>query len=523
MFREDVRSIDDAVFFCNLLNSEFSLRETKQQFVFSEGTEVRSYYKPPSHNISPQWSDFATEYFDLEVEETQSRSPSFLIFVKTAGRVFCVSFGQAHHKLDTAILEPNFGQQITLNVSVPRELRRVKRRGPGRRGVKTTDTHRSYSAAVLDLASDMSTDVLRDVEGKVMVRESLVKIGGQDALSWLAPSDIEELVETCECLLGWYKNTENRPREFSVLSKVIEERSGDITNALESRFFDHILSENAADFSVLPVTFKDDLLGVHYRCHSLNGPYEADELTPAMIKVLAEQVANYQELKTIRVEVFDSEGKRIADRGLGQFLSRVDYNDPEWIFCLDEGLWYRLTSDFAARLDSIVSETWIARENLLPSFTRGLREDAYNQGVSQIQGFEGYIVFDKDLIRLGSDGSGIEVCDLLTPDMEFICVKKGTKFNEISYVCAQALNSAQSFKESIKFRNRIKEQVANSPMIDLAHATSNCTFVIAIVARDSRKIPSDMSFNCKLKLAQTVESITTGLGYNAKIFHIPYV
>lgn len=521
LLREDITTIEQAANACWLEQHGFQLRPLRPELrALAEGDEVQCFFRLPRDPSSPGWTDFVAACFEVDATEVQTLSAASLVLVQSGGRVFAVPFGQGHHQLDLSVIVPNFGQVITLNKSIPTELRHVQKHVPGRRSKKTSIT-RYYSAPVLDLVGAFSTELLDGIEGKIRYKNELRSLGGLDSLAWLPVDTPQELVAQCKMLLKWHGETKARPKEFKVFENFSLIRLPDKESELDQRMFDRLKSGSLDGLGIVPPNFKVDQEAVKYRVFTPWQNSDAGGISTEIVALCATKAENAEQFYSVRIEAFNESKERVATRQIKDYCSFVDEEEEDWIYCLHDRQWYRMTSDFGQRLDKAVDSKWNAAPGLMPIFSRSLNEGQYNLAVPTEKGFETYTCLDKALITMGADGTGTEPCDLITPDGHFIAVKRGTSFDQVSYVCAQALVSAQSLRESPSFRADLAKQLKDPSVVDAAYNEDKAQFVVALVAAKTRVLPRDLSFNCKLTLEKTLTEIES-LGFQARICHIPY-
>ena len=115
-----------------------------------------------------------------------------------------------------------------------------------------------------------------------------------------------------------------------------------------------------------------------------------------------------------------------------------------------------------------------------------------------------------------AQGDETEVCDIGTDQKELIFVKKGATFNHVSYLCEQALTTADLLDSSNDFAKHVNAKAGWNHDFTIVDQRKTVTFSIAPVDERVRADATDYSFNCQVLLKKTMETIA-GYGFTAQL------
>lgn len=141
-------------------------------------------------------------------------------------------------------------------------------------------------------------------------------------------------------------------------------------------------------------------------------------------------------LADVRVTMFSDDDCQtpagVATNGKEWLIADIQAN-PDRLF-YGNGKWFEVGAGFIETLEEELTSLFAApRTVTLPCWTRGPLnsdgqdshdEDWFNHRAAEQ---DGYLLFDKKNVRTSKfKGGGLEICDVLGPDSQLICVKKAT-------------------------------------------------------------------------------------------------
>ncbi|WP_225850625.1 DUF6119 family protein [Streptomyces sp. HPF1205] len=130
-----------------------------------------------------------------------------------------------------------------------------------------------------------------------------------------------------------------------------------------------------------------------------------------------------------------------------------------------QGKWYEVGEGFIETLEEELQELFGKEPTVvLPPWPEGERDskgrDKHDEGWYNERAAErtGYILFDKKSIVTGKfNGGGLEICDLLGPENQLICVKKATSSTgtaPLNHLFAQAVTAVETLRGDGRIRSQ---------------------------------------------------------------------
>lgn len=185
-----------------------------------------------------------------------------------------------------------------------------------------------------------------------------------------------------------------------------------------------------------------------------------------------------QSLKEGWIRTFeDADGTRVLGKhtNLQKWISASVQPGNE-IYTLREGHWYQYGPRYVAEVQDKVAQLLTAGSSVhLPAWsappTDGRNgtggEHGYNRHIADTQ--PGYLCLDRRLARTSvHTGKGVEMCDVLGPENELICVKQASSASELSHLFTQARAGAESLCYEAEARAWFARRVAElDPQRDL--------------------------------------------------------
>ena len=183
------------------------------------------------------------------------------------------------------------------------------------------------------------------------------------------------------------------------------------------------------------------------------------------------------------------------------------------------GQWYEIDKTFYDQVDRFVRNIEDNTDPLfLPAMNPKEEEKDYNARVAKLNS---YLCLDrKDFPLTGHDQ--VEVADLLTPDLDFICVKKHTRSSTLSHLFNQGTVSAKLHSRVPEYRDFICKKIAISGVhINYTNEVKNSEirYIYAIATNKKGGIADSLPFFSKVNLMQAT-NIMRELGCNVSVAKI---
>jgi uncharacterized protein (TIGR04141 family) len=172
----------------------------------------------------------------------------------------------------------------------------------------------------------------------------------------------------------------------------------------------------------------------------------------------------------------------------------------------------------------------------LPPSIKGETEGAYNKRITQ-DAKNDLLHLDAKIVRPGGAGSGIELCDALASDGEFVHVKRKTRSSTLSHLFSQGTVSAATFFGDGTYRDRLRNEVLGDgdlseaekqqwlaliPPASVEPNRDSYSVTYAIVANANPANENWLPFFSKLNLMQHGKQLG-GMGLRANLKRISVV
>jgi uncharacterized protein (TIGR04141 family) len=148
-------------------------------------------------------------------------------------------------------------------------------------------------------------------------------------------------------------------------------------------------------------------------------------------------------------------------------------------YFLHEGKWYEIGATHLEAIRNQVADLLSGAPSVLlpPWEPRFTREDEYNKDAVK----HGFTLLDKKELHTTQHPYGIEACDLVGPNGEFIHVKAPTGSSELSHLFHQALTSYDALRYDPDAREKLSDRVAAArPGITVSAQPKVVIFAIAL-------------------------------------------
>ncbi|MGI5253558.1 DUF6119 family protein [Actinacidiphila glaucinigra] len=196
-----------------------------------------------------------------------------------------------------------------------------------------------------------------------------------------------------------------------------------------------------------------------------------------------------------------------------------------------QGKWYEVGAGFLETLEEELRQLF-AKEStvVLPPWPEGERdgkgrdkhdEGWYNEHAAR---HTGCILFDKkNIVTDKFNGGGLEICDLLGPQNQLICVKKATSSQgtaPLNHLFAQGVTAVETLRSDARIRSQFLEQVAeHTPGHRMLEDFGTLRVVFGILLKGGQDITVDSLFAfAQVSLLQSVRRLRA---MNAEVEIVP--
>jgi len=473
---------------------------------------ARLFVREPAPKV-PKWSEFYESHYEVGEFGLQAATGAVLV-VEVDGRVFAVTNGVGHTAIDRSHVEPRFGLKVALNT--------LDRKGIKSVDTRTIDTKTQNRKTEFNSGSELNEfgmnptmDWVRAVKGRPASRDFARALSGADPAAITCECDLDSLPEKLRELLEAYASDAYKAEYgFIDYTQSLDRRDPRIPklNALRDAMFQSRQQQRIALALPEIEDEKIDRYHLFYRKES----FELSELS--LHKVYQHLEAAGLGLavpENIRVAGYDDSGSPVTDsRSLRDFIvCEVDLGTDLFVFSL--GGWFQLDRDHVERLKNEVRAIPNLTATLnFPPMIAGEHEGPYNDRVAA---GKAWIKLDKEFFRTGSYDK-IEIADHLTPNNEFIAVKRMTSSATLSHLFSQASVSAQLLRGNVQYREKVVE-LGSKATLDYQIDSPRPTFVYAIATEKDGDLVDSLFFFSLVNLADRAQVIRN-VGYDVALCRI---
>lgn len=406
-----------------------------------------------SSGKTPFWVDF----LKLPQDSVYNQSSFGLLFLKSSGRWFALSFGYGFSKLDVSTIEPDFGLKVVLNAVKADSLYSADTRVPE----EVTLTKRAQTSVRSGQAAfgiNPEQDLMKAVAGEA--RDSLTfgrRIAGSDGLTVALPIELNALPTLCQRALESSQSKDYRD-EFGWIDRIRHIRDQKRTDELNNevaRAVSNLLSEGEQENTETIQLVRPRLFDPERPTDIQYAGFRSRMIFPDLdirnyldeLKAKGFKAVTVEDLKKHRVRELSETGVQASpDVPVLECLT-AEVRDASTLQILSSGKWYEVETDL---WDELVEYFDSAPKIDLPEVNAGEKERAYNQRLANI--WQGSVCVDGKTVKAKRANWGIEVCDIYQSKLHFVHVKDEAISSKLSHLFSQGQNSAITFLRDEKFR-----------------------------------------------------------------------
>lgn len=466
----------------------------------------------------PKWLEFVGNNFDLSNFALLNASNSFLIVLRVKNRIFAVPFGFAYSALNRSRVEQGFGMRVTLNEIDPERIETLDTRNIDL-VTKQRRTHVTVGSRVSEFGLNQNIDWIRYVSGKPSTKEFASKLSGSDALAITTDTSIKELGKLCESLLEKFEsNTYKKHFEFIDYLRPLRRTDPQVQH-LNAELEDYINNRSTEKVTVALPEIPESNVD-HYKIFIGTRNNKLPDITLGNFYDFLDDNPDIDNcLDKVHIIGLDSEGIPVtAKYKMREFLVAEITNDSE-TFVLSLGNWFQIDNEYV----KIVKETVKAIPDItdtlqLPAIKVGEKEGEYNERISKIKN---WLLFDKDLLYFSSTEK-YEICDLLTKEMQFLCVKKMYSSATLSHLFAQGSVSARLLRGDPRVEEKVEKVYLKKWSKQDFQANNVSEFVYVIPTPKEGALSECLFFFSLINLVDHVRSIRE-VGYKVSLCKVEYL
>lgn len=411
----------------------------------------------------PAWTDlFDGDFADLKIPKVRRVDGLLLVRISIDGNspMFALTFGQGRHLLKPEVILPSHGLTVALNAiyrgsDSADHIRSVDSKTIDQNVINTrrqADRRTSFDRFLVDT----SHDFLRSIVGRPTdPRFWGGRLSGSNSLSTAPEIDFKDIGAFCRQVHLTFKK--GRPKDFAWTEtlQAVDDAS------LRAKLFDksvEVLSQTDDLVLAIPEIIEwDNVAFFSATCLpdlKFLDPEELD-LTASLAALEKPKKVTLANLRKWKLEGYDGADKLLYSWSLLRCLSgQFEFDGNTYV--VSEGEFYRVEPDFLKRLNKFI-------EGIKPT---GLKfpiaiedppEGEYNELAANSS--DQYLLLDKQTVKLDTQTSPIEVCDLLTEGGAFVHVKRKLGSSSLSHLFAQGSVSADLLLMSPEFRRKFDAKI----------------------------------------------------------------
>lgn len=482
---------------------------------------------------APAWVSFVQPLLSVPLQSLMTSSASGLLILSAGGRLFALTFGYGKGFLNPLKIEHQFGLRVALNRIDARQIRSLDTK-TFEDIVVTRNTQSSKSSELPTFGIDVSRDILRAVTGEPRDKTLAKRLSGSDALVVNTDINPDTLPTFCEELLEAY---------------------GEDHYKTDFEWIDHLsLVSDSTVISELNALLEAQLKAGDTANTHMAMPESLDWGDVDVFRIGGTRKEEYDDLDLddyidrLGDDTTEITIDRLKSRQVSVRFSRTNEFDARWnvyqclvteqrlksmLHVLIEGRWFVVSDSLVAKVDQFAASLPTSTTSLVSS-SKGEIEAKYNERLAT-SAPDRLLLFDAKIKRPGGAASGIELCDVLSVDGEFLHVKRKTRSATLSHLFAQGTVSATTFVSDGTFRDQLRQIVENqtvephrSAWLDLIPNAgqpvdrSRYSVTYVVIANSTRTGTDWLPFFSKLNLMQNGQQLLN-LGFRVSVSRVPVV
>lgn len=526
LFNENVSNFDQLFLHdkVNEKNNYHELQPTKAERDFDFKVFIQK-----NKSKEPKWITFLEQ--DLQIpdrDEIKNTVNSFVILVsvtKNSKRYyFAITGGFGFTAINKKNLESNFGLKVALNSIDTKELKAFDVRNID---LKTRQKRVLFNkgSEIGEFDLDFDQDLINLVSGKTKNQEFGTSIrGSTSSLSLNSNIAFSRLGEKCSEILDVYLS-EVYKENFGFIDNIKIIKDPDVIGALNQNLYDAIIARQVNNLSLAYPDMIEYERCSYYQIKWGRKKMDTFEVVLDDLYALIDEhkirISSPNDIEKIKIIGFDDSSNPVTTAvSLNHFVVfQTEYDQDTYIFSLNN--WYKIDSDYISKINNeIMNVPLIVNDTFLTEIEANESEGDYNER----QNTEYFLCLDKKNFQVVNTRSKIEVCDLLSKDKHFVCVKKGTRSATLSHLFAQGSVSMTLLKDSSEYRKYVVSSAVKKFPKENFNAEdfpySESTLVYAISSENSADIRNTLPFFSKVNLLHHINLIKR-LGIKTALYRIP--
>jgi uncharacterized protein (TIGR04141 family) len=439
------------------------------------------------------WSAVLQELTGAQVKEINSTAAATLL-IPVGETVYALSYGMGYLLIDPQFIDPGFGLGFAVRAIDPDTIRQVTRTAMlsqpryERSSVPAGQNIRWYGIEEYGEIVGRITGQLANVELTFnRGHKRRISVAGTDSLKVHLATNPADLLDDLQRISG-VCDQESPAQELEFIARLRALKSKDPLIPQLNTLLDELLGGGADGELALAMPLAcQNVEEEHqsYRVKIGKGRFATEEdISLDTILTLTRPLPTGHRAQALRDGYIqlcaDAEGEvPLSSRVKGHLWISADIALEAHRYFLHEGKWYEIGATHLETIRSQVESLLSGAASVsLPQWDpRFTREDEYNEDAVN----HGFVVLDKKELHTAQHPHGIEACDLVGPNGEFIHVKAPTGSSELSHLFHQALTSYDALRYDMEAREKLSDRVrAARPGVTVPAQPKIVIFAVAL-------------------------------------------
>lgn len=467
------------------------------------------------------WRDLLQDGTAQKLPPLESSSNRAILFFRLEDRIFALPFGYGKHLLKEDVIERDFGLRTALNVVDADKLRSMDKANLDSLTV-LTKTQTSRKSKQEEFNIDIIRDLLRGVTGDISLhKEALGEIiTGSEGVYILPKIDFGDIFKNLKLLKKAYESNIYKSR-FEWIDNLKAERDPAVITNLVDQLIQDLKAKDTINIHISPPDLID-WNGFEGLSYTPKGELESDFDIDGFYEKYDSDLSDLDRDKLMRVRIYIKSTDDENERSSIPFWRCINYQTEigDNLFVFAFGKWYRVNKTYAKQIKDYVTQ--IVESSLVyVDCDKGMNEGDYNIKLSKSN--PGFSLMDKQLVGSDIIQSGIEVCDVLSNNGEFIHVKFRKDSATLSHLFAQGKISAALLMKSRVFRKNLRVKLnglgLKNDFVPLEYKDlkrESYTITYAIIEDKTRSFVDALPFFSLLNFRLTAEELLNW-GYKVKV------
>lgn len=465
----------------------------------------------------PSWLEFINTFTEEPIKGLLNSSNRAILFIKTNGRLFAITFGYGFNMLKDNCYVKDFGLKVALNTLDENRIRTID--GSIQEDlILQTKKQTSKSSSINSFDLDTWRTLIHAVTGEPLDKNLATTITGREALTINTEIDIENLIKKLDTILEKYNSTHYK-KNFQWVDNLNLITDKDIIEKLDQELIVAINTQSEKLYLAPPEIIEWD--NFEYFSYTPKGQSYQELNIQDFQQQINPQTPQTLKNRKIYIKYTTMETPIKLATAYECHIYETTLGNKNYILCF--GKWFQIESTFAEEVFNYIATQIPYSARTLSPCDQDYTEDQYNRELAN-QSKDLYLLHSLNIKPAGAT-TNIELCDLFSTTGEFIHIKKRHSSTTLSHLFAQAEISATTFLEDPSLREEAKKKISNK---DLDHffpqeapQAHNYEILFAIIEKSDKELKEALPFFARLNLMLTTRTLKR-MGFKVSMTKIDY-